>query len=190
MTEINAGTVERRKRRLLGEYDDVAMSKEREEASRDEFPELLRLSKEGYIGAGYVRVGRRPAQASALTESMGDVGPERDRLLAILHRGSDEWGFPGGGREAGETFEEAAIREVREETGIDCAIEECFEVRHRVTVAEGFAERLHTLWCFFDGRYEGGSIAIQHGELNGAAWFAQPPERMRHADRRRADDWF
>lgn len=185
MTGINAETVERRKRRLLGEYDDATVVEEREEASPDDFPELLELSEAGYIGAGYVWVVRRAGDAAPLTESMDDVGPERDRVLMILGRGGDEWGLAGGGREAGETFEEAAVREVREETGIDCAVTDCFLLRHRVTVAEGFDERLHTLWCFFGGAYVGGSIAIQAGELNGAAWFAEPPDRVdeRVADR-------
>ena len=190
MSEINAETVERRKRRLLDEYDDVAVVEEREEASAEVFPDLIEGSKSGYVGAGYAWIVRRAGDAAPLSESMGDVGSERDRVLMILGRGSDEWGLPGGGREAGESFEEAAIREVHEETGIDCAIEDCFLLRHRVTVADGFDERLHTLWCFFDGRYEGGSIAVQAGELNGAAWFAEPPGRMLPANERRAETWF
>ncbi len=47
----------------------------------------------------------------------------RDRIL-ILRRAPgdsypDEWDFPGGGMEWGETPEHATIREVREETGLD-----------------------------------------------------------------------
>jgi 8-oxo-dGTP diphosphatase len=49
----------------------------------------------------------------------------QDRLLLFRYvfrdgalAGDDYWGTPGGGLEAGETFEHAAIRELREETGI------------------------------------------------------------------------
>ncbi len=46
----------------------------------------------------------------------------RGQLLVVEHRdpqtGGSYWVLPGGGREAGETFAAAAIREVREETGV------------------------------------------------------------------------
>lgn len=46
----------------------------------------------------------------------------RGQLLLLQHRepegGSLYWCPPGGGREQGETFEQAAVREVYEETGI------------------------------------------------------------------------
>lgn len=177
--EINRETVERRRDRLRDEYGDVRVHEEREVIDGEDFPELLALSRDGYTGGGYAWVVRRPEQAAELTESMPDHVDDDAAVLMILGRGGERWGLPGGGREAGETYEEAAVREVREETGVDCEITDCFLLRHRVTVSAGdHNERLHTLWVFFDAAYDGGHLDIQPGELNGAAWFERPPARL------------
>jgi len=44
---------------------------------------------------------------------------ERDGVLLQLRRDTDTWAPPSGGVEPGETVAQCAIREVREETGID-----------------------------------------------------------------------
>jgi 8-oxo-dGTP diphosphatase len=50
-------------------------------------------------------------------------GPGGLPEVAIVHRPlQDDWTFPKGKLEDGETEEEAALREVREETGLRCAI--------------------------------------------------------------------
>ncbi|MBO4246702.1 NUDIX domain-containing protein [Halomicrobium sp. IBSBa] len=189
--EINGETVERRRERLRDEYDDVTVREETETVGGDLFEELCAESLDGYTGGGYAWVVREPDDAVPLTESMPDeVGDERS-VLMILGRGGTEWGLPGGGREDGETYERAAVREVHEETGVDCDITECFLVVHRVTVSEDdHDDRLHTLWVFFDAVYAGGSISIQPGELNGAAWFERPPDRLYPENEFRAADFW
>jgi 8-oxo-dGTP pyrophosphatase MutT (NUDIX family) len=48
-----------------------------------------------------------------------------DGKVVIVHRPKyDDWSFPKGKLDEGETFEEAALREVEEETGLTCALGE------------------------------------------------------------------
>lgn len=188
---INRETVERRRDRLRDDYDAEHVREECETVDPDLFEELREVSLDGYTGGGYAWVVRDPDDTAPLTESMPDEVDDGRRVLMILGRGGNRWGLPGGGREDGETYEQAAVREVREETGVDCEITDCFLLVHRVTVSEGdHDDRLHTLWTFFDGAYTGGAIAIQPGELNGAAWFERPPERMRPENEFRAADFW
>ena len=50
------------------------------------------------------------------------VRDENDRILLIkTWLSGNEWSLPGGGVDRGETYEEAACRELREETGIEVA---------------------------------------------------------------------
>ena len=47
----------------------------------------------------------------------------RDGKVAVVHRDRyDDWSLPKGKLDAGESFEEAALREVREETGLECEL--------------------------------------------------------------------
>ena len=64
-----------------------------------------------------------------------------DGKLLITQRHADAhlgglWEFPGGKREAGETFEQCLVRELREELGIEVEVGELFE-----DIAHAYAEK-------------------------------------------------
>ena len=50
------------------------------------------------------------------------VEDDRGRLLLIRRSDNDNWALPGGAIDLGESMTQAAVREVKEETGIDCEV--------------------------------------------------------------------
>lgn len=162
--------------RLWGAYDS-AVEEESVELDPAEFDEFAEHAAAGYIGGGYAWVVRE--DPPPLSDSMPEVDEAYPRVLLALGRDDSGWGPPGGGREGDEDYEAAAVREVREETGVECAILDCRRIRRttfeRADTEEGTEETIHTLWVFFVARETGGSIDVQESELNGAAWFRDLP---------------
>lgn len=172
--EINRSEIERRRDRLCDQFGMAPVRERHDTPTAERFEEWIELSRDGYIGSAYALIRRPVDQLPPLSESMGDVGEERERVLLILGRGSSTWGVPGG-QEAAETMEATVRREVAEETGIDISVKTIGHMRHEIATCEGYDERLHVLRVFFHADYEGGTLSIQPEELNGAAWFADPP---------------
>jgi 8-oxo-dGTP pyrophosphatase MutT (NUDIX family) len=66
-----------------------------------------------------------PSPTDVVQAAGGLVVERRDGLLrlVVVHRPAQhDWSFPKGKLEIRETFEEAALREVREETGLACRL--------------------------------------------------------------------
>lgn len=77
-------------------------------------------------------------------------GPE----IALVHRPRyDDWSFPKGKMEAGETWSETALREVEEETGLDVVLDDfagsfSYLVRKRVKVVLFWNMQIHQTSAF------------------------------------------
>lgn len=56
---------------------------------------------------------------------LGIVLDSRNRVLLVQRCGESRWIFPGGQSEPGETEAETVVREVREETGVQCLALRC-----------------------------------------------------------------
>jgi mutator protein MutT len=96
--------------------------------------------------------------------SYGGVVVRGDEVLVITPTGRTVTGLPKGGMEAGETPEQAAAREVREETGVVAAVREPLgDVR--------YTYRRKTVH-FFRCDYVEGSTADHDHEVDEARWIA------------------
>ncbi|MFC4905906.1 NUDIX domain-containing protein [Actinomadura gamaensis] len=102
-----------------------------------------------------------------LVYAAGVVRDEDGRVLLLRHRlwpESRPWGLPGGYVNAGERLEDAAAREIREETGLEVAV-----TGPPVAVFSGYRYRVETYWA---ARLTGGDLRLDPGEILEARWFA------------------
>jgi 8-oxo-dGTP pyrophosphatase MutT (NUDIX family) len=63
-----------------------------------------------------------PAPNSLVPAVVVVVTSEAGEILLIRRTDNDKWALPGGAIDLGESVRQAAIRETKEETGIDCEI--------------------------------------------------------------------
>lgn len=157
-TEVN-----QQLKRLQDEYGEFTVHEETVENDVEFFEHGREMAEEGWIGDAGVW-----------------VTDDEDRVLMIRHEGSPNvWGIPGGGHQPGETIEETAQREVREETGIECSITDVnFARRKTVVSAQNPHERFYMLTVFFDAKYEEGDLSSSDDEVLEATWFEQSPENI------------
>lgn len=103
----------------------------------------------------------------------------RPYIAAVRVKGGAVLALPKGHIEPGESGAEAAVREVREETGIDSRlVEKLDEIRYWYT-RDG--ARVLKVVSFFLLRYRAGSVSgYQRAEVDGAEWLPleEAPDRL------------
>jgi 8-oxo-dGTP diphosphatase len=98
-----------------------------------------------------------------------DIGSE----VLVVHRDRyDDWSFPKGKAESGESDEDCALREVEEETGLRCALEDELPSTS-YTDAAGRPKRVR-YWLM---RPVGGELAFRH-EVDDARWVSLVDARV------------
>lgn len=87
---------------------------------------------------------------------------KEENILMVKNKGahSSYYTLPGGAVEDGETLEEAAIREVKEETGLNVELEGIYAVSEAFMVERGY----HAIFFTFKGRITCGELSIAYPE--------------------------
>lgn len=126
---------------------------------------------EDYIRSIRPRLGHR----KILLNSAGAVVVREGEIL--LQRRSDNggWGLPGGLLELNETYAAAALREVREETGLCCRLTGFLGLYHNYDMMWPNGDRAHTLGAIYTAEIAGGALR-RDGESLELRFF--PPEEL------------
>ena len=112
-------------------------------------------------------------------------------LVKRLHvHGEGTWAAPGGHLEFGESFEERAIREVKEETGVDIQ-----NVRFRVITNDVFEkEQKHYITVWMESTYASGeaknSAPYEESEVGWFSWNNLPQPLFLPLEHLLAEDTF
>ncbi|MBV9081742.1 MAG: NUDIX domain-containing protein [Acidobacteriaceae bacterium] len=110
----------------------------------------------------------RPAAAVALFDSNGNI-------LLLLRKDNDKWTMPGGTLDYGESLADCAVREVREETGLNIRITGLIgtytDPHILIAYSDGEVRREFTL--VYAAEIESGELKIDD-ESKEAAWVPLP----------------
>ncbi len=129
---------------------------------------------------GYI-VYRNPAP-------VGLVVATRDDKLLLIHRVrpplAGYWAPPTGYVEIDESIEEAAVREAKEETGLDMVVERLLKVYSRANMG--------VMLLAYATRIAGGALAPGEDDVDGARFFTRDelPRQPAPANETPLDQWF
>ena len=87
---------------------------------------------------------------------------DHDLKYVIIHDNNGNYGFPKGHQEKGETLNETAIREIKEEIGIDIELLDDFKKEIFYTLPSGNIKQA----IYFLATYNNQELKPQEGEIN------------------------
>jgi 8-oxo-dGTP pyrophosphatase MutT (NUDIX family) len=128
--------------------------------------------------------GLRNARATSAGGVVHRLDGDTSQIVLVHRRHPRLWALPKGTPDAGETLEETALRETREETGLQVALEEPLHSISYVFVRG--RTRFHKTVHFFLMRPVGGDLSLHDHEFDEVRWFQleEALEMMTHATER------
>ena len=114
-------------------------------------------------------VSRQPVLA------VGGILIEEDKVLLVLRAhepARGQWAIPGGKVKIGESLEQALIREIREETGLNVEVSTLVTVFERIDRDSAGEVRLHYVVLDYEVRRTGGRLHAADDALQ-VRWFGR-----------------
>ena len=107
----------------------------------------------------YIRSLRALTGPGKLILNCAGVIIESDGKVLFQRRSdNNRWGLVGGLLELNETYAEAAIREAKEETGLDVTLTSFLGIYHNHDMVWSNGDRAHTLGAYFTASIAGGEL--------------------------------
>jgi 8-oxo-dGTP pyrophosphatase MutT (NUDIX family) len=134
----------------------------------------------GYERVPISRPGLRAASVAVCVLLRDDVSCLLiTRRAAGLRRHSGQWALPGGSREPGESVDETALRELREETGVVVSPDEVLGVLDDFATRSGFLMTPVVVWGGPVGTLTKQETEVARIHVIPLADFDHPPELLR-----------
>ncbi|GEA89730.1 NUDIX hydrolase [Cellulomonas cellasea] len=122
----------------------------------------------------YIDDPNAPKANSVVPSVVAIVTDDEGRVLLIHKTDNDLWALPGGGHEIGESIADTVVREVKEETGYDVAVERVTglytDPRHVMAYDDGEVRQQFSI--AFRARLLGGEPAIS-SESKAVEWVGE-----------------
>ena len=100
-----------------------------------------------------------------ILNAAGAVIVREDKILLQRRSDNASWGLPGGILELDETYEEAALREVREETGLTVRLTALLGLFHNYDMMWPNGDRAHTISAIFTAQILSGEPRVDEESL-------------------------
>ena len=173
-TDDEGATEDPLTRRSRERFDELA------DRLREEYGEFRTVEKTWRHPPGFYDDLVERFEAGHAGGAGGWIYDEDGRVLLARDDGAIGWTDPGGKREADETFETNAKREIREEVDVEVTITGVLEL-HEITVYDGTDQsRPHLVEpiVIFETRYDGGDPEPEPGEIEAVEWFESTPDAV------------